>query len=94
MEKIVGMCWYSAEHFLQLRTMFEDGDKLHKTYEEWLSAAELGRKHLESGGTRVVCVDLDPDVFPKWCHENGMTLNAQARTAYANWMAHQAASGR
>ncbi len=94
MEKVVGMCWYKPEHFLLMRAMFEDGDGLHKTYEEWLSAAELGRKHLESGGVKVVCVDLDPDAFPKWCRDKGMKLNAQARTAYANWMAYQAATGR
>jgi len=94
MEKVVGICWYQAEHFLQLRAMFEDGDSLHETYGEWLSAAELGRKRLESGGAKVVCVDLDPDVFPKWCRAKGMKLDAQARTAYANWMAYQAAMGR
>jgi hypothetical protein len=43
--QIIGMSWYRPETFARLRAMFEDGNKLHRTYEEWLTdaAASAGR---------------------------------------------------
>lgn len=81
---IVGMAWYKPENFDRLRAMFEDGQKLPRTYPEWLAQAESGRKVLESAGKRVIRVDIDPDQFPEWCRLNGHNLNARARIAYAN----------
>ena len=80
----VGMAWYKPEHFLRLKAMFEDGHKLHSTYDEWRVAAEQGRKTLEAKGVRVICVDIDPDQFPEWCQSQGMKINADARTKFAN----------
>ncbi len=91
--QIVGMAWYRPETFDRLRAMFEDGDKLHRSYKEWLSAAEFGRKSMEAQGIRVVCVDIDPDEFPKWCKANGMKLNAEARKGYSNLIAYKTAMG-
>ncbi|WP_275270515.1 hypothetical protein [Limnobacter sp. P1] len=91
--QIIGMAWYKPENFDRLRTMFEDGHKLHRTYNEWFAAAETGRKKFESQGVRVVPVDIDPDAFPKWCKANGMRLNADARNKYASFIAYQVATG-
>ena len=87
--QIVGMAWFKPENFVRLRAMFEDGDKLHRTYDEWLRAAETGRKAQEVKGLRVVCVDIDPNDFPKWCKAKGMNLNANARMQYASLIAHK-----
>lgn len=85
--QIVGMAWYRPETFAQLRRMFEDGHKLHRTYEEWFAAAETGRKSFESKGVRVFCVDIDPNEFPSWCKAQGLKLNAEARNRYASTVA-------
>jgi hypothetical protein len=46
-----GMAWFrDAASFDRLRAMFEDGHKLHRTYDEWLRAAETGRKTFEAKG--------------------------------------------
>lgn len=89
----VGMAWYKREHFDRLRAMFKDGHKLHRTYDEWLRAAETGRKASEVKGVRVVCVDIDPDDFPKWCKAQGMDLDASARMRYANEIAYKVLTG-
>lgn len=89
--QIVGMAWYRPETFDRLRAMFEDGEKLHRTYKEWLAAAETGRKSMEAKGVKVVCVDIDPDEFPKWCAANGMKLNAEARNKYGSMIAYKVA---
>ena len=91
--QVVGMAWYRPETFARLRAMFEDGEKLHRTYEEWLAAAETGRKSMEAKRVRVVCVDIDPDQFPKWCAANGMKLNDEARNRYASMVAYKVAIG-
>lgn len=91
--QIIGMSWYKAENFDRLRAMFEDGEKLHRTYKEWLVAAETGRRSFEAKGIRVFCVDIDPDEFPKWCKANGLKLNAEARNKYGSHIAVQIATG-
>jgi hypothetical protein len=91
--KIVGIAWYRPETYARLITMFEDGEKLHRTYEDWLVDAERARKSYEVAGIKVVCVDIDPDKFPKWCIENGHRLNAKARSDYANIVACYAETG-
>lgn len=91
--KIIGMAWYKPENFVRLREMFEDGHKLHRTYEAWFSAAETGRKKFEAEGVRIVCVDIDPDQFPEWCKINGMKLNAEGRNRYASLIAYKVVTG-
>jgi hypothetical protein len=90
----VGMPWFRRETFDVLRAMFEDGHKLHRTYDEWLRAAETGRKSMEVKGVRVVCADLDPHEFPEWCKAKGLKLNAHARMEYANSVAYQVLTGQ
>jgi hypothetical protein len=91
--QVVGMVWYKRENYDCLKTIFEDGDVLHDTYDEWLKAAETGRLSMESKGTRVVCVDIDPIEFPEWCRKNSMKLNAAGRNHYANLEAYKAVTG-
>jgi hypothetical protein len=86
----VGMVWYKRENYERIRTICEDGNNLHDTYDEWFKAAEIGRKGLESQGARVICVDIDPVEFPVWCRNNDMKLNAAARNRYANLAAYKA----
>lgn len=89
----VGMAWFKPENFLRLRAMFEDGHKLHRTYDEWFRAAEAGRKAQEVKGIRVVCVDIDPDEFPKWCVAQGMKVDADARMRFASLIAYKVLTG-
>lgn len=91
--KIIGMAWYNPDNFARLIAMFEDGHKLHRTYPEWLKAAEANYKRLSTDGVRVVKVDIDPDQFPKWCKTKGLNLNAEARIAYASFIAHKTVTG-
>jgi hypothetical protein len=89
----IGMAWFKRENFDRLRRLFKDGHKLHRTYDEWLAAAEAGRKRYEVQGFRVVCVDIDPDHFPEWCREKGHEVDANGRTAYASYIAYKIITG-
>lgn len=90
---VVGMSWYRPETFQRLISLFEDGHKLHRTYEDWLAAAEAGRNRLEAQGIKVFMVDIDPDEFPKWCAKNGQNLDAKGRNAFCNHVAYRLATG-
>lgn len=89
----VGMAWFKRENFTRLLAVFEDSHKLHRTFDEWLRDAEIGRKGLEAKGVRVVCVDIDPDHFIAWCKSRGLGINAQSRISYANLIAYKVLTG-
>ena len=85
----IGFPWYKRENFARLRALFEDGHKLHRTYDEWFAAAEGACKAQEIKGVRVVRADIDPDDFPKWAEAQGMKLDANARSRYASFIAYK-----
>jgi hypothetical protein len=89
--QITGMVWYKRENYERIRSMFDDGNNLHATYDEWLKAAETGRRSIESKGIKVVFAYIDPDEFIIWCERNGMKLNAEARNRFASETAYKAA---
>jgi hypothetical protein len=85
--RIVGFPWYKPENFALLRSMFDDGEKLQRTYVEWMNAAYTALERFRRDGVQVVKVDIDPVEFPRWCVERGLLLNSEARRAYANLIA-------
>jgi len=89
----VGMAWYKRANFDRLMAVFDDRDKLHRSFDEWLRDAEVGRQAQEAKGFRVVCADIDPDHFPAWCAASGLGVNAQARMHYASLIAHKVLTG-
>ena len=82
--QVIGIPWFSRDDFARLRAMFTDGDKLHRTYDEWLTAAKKTRHSIMAQGTRVVRAKIDPDTFPAWCAANGHDLDAKGRVAFAD----------
>ena len=86
---VVGMAWFSAESYDRLRALFEDGDKLPVTYAQWLVNADAGYQSLSASGVSVIKVDIDLDQFPKWCASQGHNINAEARKAYASFVAYR-----
>jgi hypothetical protein len=84
MVKAVGLAWYHESDYMPLRKLFEDGEKLHATYHEWLQAANLGFERLKKGGHIVEKVYITPDEFSAWCTAKGKRLNAESRIAFVN----------
>lgn len=89
----IGMPWYTRDNWPRLMAMFEDRHKLHRTYDEWLRAAEAGCKAQEVKGVRVVRANIDPDDFAQWCKAKGLKLDANGRMAFANEAAYRAITG-
>jgi len=84
---VIGIVWYKEEDYPILKNLFEDGDTLPETYSEWLEKAQNLFNQLIQRGLTPVKAYIDPETFPEWCIQKGHHLNAQARTAYANFIA-------
>ena len=89
--KAMGLVWYRKEDYARLKSIFEDGDKLAVTYEDWLAPAEKFTRLVEAQGIRVIKAEVDPNTFPEWCAANGVDVDANGRSAFANYIAMQAA---
>jgi hypothetical protein len=80
----VGLPWYNRKDFAALRSWFTDGEKFHKTYDEWLRAAEMRESQLRANGHRVVRALIEPEPFNRWCANQGVVPDSNARSKYAD----------
>lgn len=70
--------------------MFQDGEKLPDTFDEWLETAQLVYNILTAEGIRVVKARIDPKTFHGWCRARGYAMDTPARMAYAQEFASKA----
>ena len=88
--RAVGMAWFRRDDYDRLRnTVFEDGDRLHGSFEDWFKAAKNGESRLCSQGHIVERVYIDPDEFPEWCAAHSLNVDAKGRIAFANFIVAQ-----
>lgn len=80
----LGMVWYLAEDFDEIKAIMDDGDKLHRTHAEWQRAAEQGEQRLRTEGAFVYRAILRPAEFRAWCVARGKKLDANARNDFAS----------
>jgi hypothetical protein len=80
---VQAMVWYRQEHWQALRDMFADTHLLPLTYEDWLQRAESKKTEIQAAGDRVIKVYIDPETFPQWCRDKGLTMDAEARARLA-----------
>ncbi len=83
MTTIVGVAWYSAAEWAQLRAIAPDADKLEATYDEWVAVAEKGLRDLRSAGLAPERVPVRLDLLRAWCDARGRRPDAAARAEYA-----------
>ena len=88
--KIAGLVWYRAEHYLAIKELFDDGQRLPATFEKWRQGQEHAEAAIQAKGIRTVRAYIDPKEFTEWCRARGLAINAQARNQFANWVAYNA----
>ena len=81
--RAVGLVWYRREDYAKVRKIFADGHKLPATFDQWLKRAKRKMEKIQREGHVVVKVYIDPDTFPDWCREQGIRVDANARTIFA-----------
>ena len=85
----VGVAWYSRMTYQNLRHIFDDGNLLPASFDEWQRIAERGCDRLTSEGYEPVHVYIDLDTFPKWCRKNDFRPDSIGRRAFADSVACQ-----
>ena len=78
----VGAYWINEEDYSALLKIFPDGNKMPRTWKEWLKIAEEMEQGLKAYGHVVLRVHIDPNTFPDWCAAHGASPGADGRKRF------------
>lgn len=78
----VGVYWINEEDYPTLLSLFADGNKLPRAWNEWLRMAEEMERGLKAYGHVVLRVRIDPTTFPDWCAVHGTSLGHDGRKKF------------
>jgi|SRR6516164_6319388 len=82
--RAVGIAWYRAQDYGQIRQIMIDADDFPATYREWRQESELRESDLKRLGHDVLRAIVDPEVFQVWCRARGLSIDANARARFVN----------
>jgi hypothetical protein len=78
----VGAYWIKEEDYVALLEIFPDGDKMPRTWKEWLKIAEEMERGLKAYGHVVLRVYIDPNTFREWCAAHSTSLGGEGRKRF------------
>jgi hypothetical protein len=78
----VGAYWIKETDYAALLTIFDGGNKMPRTWIEWLKIAEEMEKGLKAYGHVVERVYIDPNTFSAWCAAHGTTTGRPGRKLF------------
>ena len=84
--KDVGVTWFREEDYPVLLEIFDDSDKMPRTWNEWLKSAQQMEGRAKAQGYRTQRVYIDPDSFADWCLCEGMSTRVAKNSP---WMLSQ-----
>ena len=80
--RAVGVYWIEEPDYPAALRLFEDGNKLPRTWTEWRKMAEEMEKGLKAYGHPVLRVRIDPVPFADWCAAHGTTPGRAGRKVF------------
>lgn len=80
--RAIGAYWLDEADYPTARQIFDDGNTLPRTWQEWLKIAEEMEKGLKAYGHPVMRVRIDPTAFAAWCAANGTTPGRPGRKLF------------
>jgi hypothetical protein len=87
--RAIGIAWYLPEDYDAIRRIMADRDQIPDSFIEWRDKAQRFEEEKRREGHIVVRALIDPETFPDWCRSRGLNVDAQARMAYANFVAYK-----
>jgi hypothetical protein len=78
----VGVYWIEEADYPALLEILDDGDRLPRTWKEWLKIAEEMERGLKAYGHPVMRVRIDPTTFSDWCARHGTTPGREGRKMF------------
>ena len=88
---VLAACFYSPEDYAKLLEISDDRESMCDTYEDWLVEFMKMRTGLEEKHIAVSPVRIKLDALLKFCKENNLKNNGEARSKYASHLAAQLA---
>jgi hypothetical protein len=83
-DQAVGIPWYQRLNYQRLKaTIFDDGDQLPPTYDEWLEDTQEIEEGFEQQGVVTVRAYIEPAIFKRYCAIHGLKCDGEARRAFA-----------
>jgi hypothetical protein len=79
---VVGVYWIKEEDYSAVLRIFDDGNRMPRSWEEWLKIAEEMERGLKAYGHVVMRVHIDPNTFPDWCATHGTSPSGQGRKRF------------
>jgi len=80
--RAVGAYWLDEADYPAAQKLFDDGNTLPRTWQEWLKIAEEMEKGLKAYGHPVMRVRIDPNTFAAGCAAHGTTAGRQGRKLF------------
>lgn len=78
----VGAYWIKEEDYSALLQLFEDGDKMPPSWNEWLKMAEEMEQGLKAYGHVVLRVYINAATFSDWCATHGTSPGSVGRRKF------------
>jgi hypothetical protein len=80
----IGLAWFRQEDYPALLEIFEDADKMHRDWDDWVKSAEEAEQRLEARGQRIDRVYIYPTTFPGWCAQQRVGVNREGRHKFVS----------
>lgn len=85
-QPVVGVSWYRAEQWADLRRVSVDAEGMEAEWDQWNRTAEARLEELQRSGVRVHKVEVDVDALVLWCEARRRPVNAEARAEFTSWL--------
>ncbi|MGA8611407.1 MAG: hypothetical protein WB760_06770 [Xanthobacteraceae bacterium] len=79
---VVGAYWINEEDYPALLKIFDDGNKMPRTWQEWQKIAKEMEQGLKAYGHVVMRVRIDPNTFSEWCTTHGTSPSREGRKRF------------
>jgi hypothetical protein len=81
---IVGVTWYTAETWVQVKAAAIDPGCFENSFSEWETMAVSARKELQRSGARALEFHIIPQELFDWCALNSKVNNAESRAEFVS----------
>ncbi|WP_367026122.1 hypothetical protein ABZN20_17700 [Methylococcus sp. ANG] len=78
----LGVCWYTEEEWIKIKSEAIDPERFEATYPEWESMANKALEDLRETGMNPVKVIILVDELRQWCAIHGKENSAASRSAF------------
>lgn len=86
--QFAGLPWFERDDYEAFRSVLP-ARKWHRTFDEWLAAAEQTKQRLQRSGIVAVEAHVRSDTFVEWCKSTGRNVDTQALLDFGNDVAYR-----